>query len=165
MSMMRRRGGRGGFSAGPIDDAVIKTVGISLAVIIALSGITVMFLWPYVSAHAWKTMLFTIALVLNLILSSVQAVVLANLWEYSKDHMYAHKNALSGKCLPRSPARTRPLVALLFISLMHVWAAECNKIAKYRPIHVIKLLCFAEQKRHLGICADCFEVSALIHCE
>ena len=36
-----------------------------------------------------QALFLAIALILNVVLCSVQAVVLANLWEYSKDHMCA----------------------------------------------------------------------------
>ena len=44
------------------------------------------YIHPYILAS--QALLFVLALVLNLLLCSVQVVVLMNLWEYSKDHMY-----------------------------------------------------------------------------
>lgn len=107
----------GGFQE--VDTKVMMTVGGALLVIVVLGCVVGAALSPYMTPLSWKVsallyrgrlplllltsvsanvqaLFFAVALVLNIVLCSVQAVVLVNLWEYSKDHM----------CRPHLPSPT-----------------------------------------------------------
>jgi hypothetical protein len=84
---MQRGGGRSTFFAGPIDTGVMNSVTYAILTAVGLAALVLLMLSSYMSALALQTLLFGIALILNLILCSVQAVVLINFFEYSKDHM------------------------------------------------------------------------------
>lgn len=92
MQFGERRGGRGGGGGGtlfsePMDAGVMNSVTYAIIVGVGLAALVLLLLSSYMSALAWQTLMFGIALILNLILCSVQAVVLINFFEYSKDHM------------------------------------------------------------------------------
>ena len=62
-----------------------------------------------------QALFFAVALVLNIVLCSVQAVVLVNLWEYSKDHMFRPHPAIPDprlrahlRVLQRAPCHCHP---------------------------------------------------------
>ena len=71
----------------PVDSNIFKMLAYFVLAIVGLCAIILLLLWPYLSTEMWRALLFSVALLLNLILCAVQAVVLTNLWEYSKDHM------------------------------------------------------------------------------
>jgi len=72
---------------GGVDDDVRRVVLWSFAAVTVLVAVLLLLIWPSLSELAWKTLLFAIALVLNLLLCAAQVVTLINLWEYSQDHL------------------------------------------------------------------------------
>lgn len=72
---------------GGVDDNVRRVVLYSFVAATVLVAVLLLLIWPSLSELAWNTLLFSIALVLNLLLCAAQVVTLINLWEYSQDHL------------------------------------------------------------------------------
>ena len=124
--VMAPTGRHGGFQE--VDTKVMMTVGGALLVIVVLGCVVGAALSPYMTPLSWKVsallyrgrlplllltsvsanvqaLFFAVALVLNIVLCSVQAVVLVNLWEYSKDHMFRPHPAIPDPRLRARPPR------------------------------------------------------------